>query len=78
MDTAGGAKNEIQRSGEDTAVELGLRSGRRWEPGDEVVEEIEWREGAQSPIENRHDPELHSLDRPGFEYELGLKHLEVQ
>lgn len=76
--TSGSSENEIRASGEDQVVEFGFRSGRRWELGDEIVEKIERCDRAQSPIENGHDPELHSLHRFGIEHELGLKHLEVQ
>lgn len=54
------------------------RGGRRRELGDEEMEEIEGSDGAQSPIEIRHDPELHSLNRLGLEHVLGVAHLEVQ
>lgn len=40
-------------------------------------EEIEGCNGAESPVENGHDPKLHSLDRFGLENEFGLQDLEV-
>jgi hypothetical protein len=78
--TTGGAENEIRRSGEDPVEELGWRSGRRrrWKLGDEIIEEIERRDGAQSPIENGHNPELHSLDCSRGEHEIWAEYLEVQ
>lgn len=40
-------------------------------------EEIEGCDGAESPVESRHDPKLHSLNSFGFEDEFGLEDLKV-
>lgn len=42
------------------------------------MKEIEGGDGSEPPVENGHDPELHSLNRSGLEHELGFEDLKVQ
>lgn len=50
---------------------------RRRKFGDEVMEEVEWSEGGESPIQIGHHQKLHPLNGLGMEYVGGIHNLEV-
>ncbi|KAI3728741.1 hypothetical protein L6452_17383 [Arctium lappa] len=73
--TANGVEDEIRTF----RLELEFVCMRRkWELEDEIMEEIKRSDGSEPPIEFGHDTKLHSLNRFWFEYETGLRDLEIQ
>lgn len=72
------AEDEIGGNREDANDEVAAETWERRKLGNEMIEEVEGRDGSQPPVEFGHDGELHSLNRPGLEHVLGFHDLQVQ